>query len=130
MQDAVAHLVGQHQDLAAVVRLVRKHVSEHGPSGGPRLRPAAARELRNAAIRHRREGIRNHTQALRGTLAMRGSRLLHRTAVGIERLRTLQMRRGIFQPHQTAVVQMREDRRDGPPAAFFARRLRAPRARV
>ena len=45
VEDAEADLVGQHQDLAAVMRLVREHVSEHGSSGGPRLRPTAAREL-------------------------------------------------------------------------------------
>src|SRR5712664_1933996 len=45
VEDAVAELVGQHQNLTAMMRLVREHVSEHGPSGGPRLRPTSAREL-------------------------------------------------------------------------------------
>src|SRR6202030_1147578 len=64
VEDAVAGLVGQHQNLAAMMRLVREHVSEHGPSGGPRSCPTAARELRNAAIRSGRESIRQHPQAL------------------------------------------------------------------
>ncbi len=42
VKDAVAELVGQHQNLTAMMRLVREHVSEHGPSGGPRLSPTAA----------------------------------------------------------------------------------------
>jgi len=45
VEDAVAELMGQHQNLTAMMRLVGEHVSEHGPSGGPRLRPTAAREL-------------------------------------------------------------------------------------
>jgi hypothetical protein len=43
VEDAVAELVGQHQNLTAMMRLAREHVSEHGPSGGPRWRPTAAR---------------------------------------------------------------------------------------
>jgi len=130
VEDAVAELVRQHQNLAAMMRFVREHVSEHGPSGGPRLRPTAARELCNAAIRSSGESIRQHAQALRGASPVRGSSLLHGAAVGIERQRTLQVRRGILQPHKTAVVQMREDRRDGPATAFLTRRLGTPRARV
>jgi len=48
--DAVAELVGQHQNLTAMMGLVREHVGEHGPSGGPRWRPTAAGEFRDAAI--------------------------------------------------------------------------------
>src|SRR5260370_24765540 len=119
VEDTVADLVGQHQNLAAMMRLVREHVSEHGPSGGPCLRPTAARELCNAAIRNGRESIRQHAQALRGASPVRGGSLLHGAAVGIEWRRTLQMRRGILQPHKPAVSQAREEGRDGPANAFF-----------
>jgi len=57
MEETIAELVSQHQNLAAMMRIVREHVSEHGPPGRPRLRPTAARELRNAAIRSGRESI-------------------------------------------------------------------------
>src|SRR5712664_2615925 len=130
VQDAVAELVGQHQNLTAMMRLVREHVSEHGPSGGPSLRPTAAGKLCNAAIRRGRESIRQHAQALRGASPVRGSSLLHGAAVGTEQGRTFQMWRGVLQPHKAAVVQMREDGRDCPAIAFLTRRPGAPRTRV
>src|SRR5260370_16853745 len=65
VEDAVAELVGQHQNLTAMMRLVREHVSEHGPSGGPRLRPTAAGALSTAAIRSGRKTIRPPPPALR-----------------------------------------------------------------
>src|SRR5580704_17489617 len=109
-----------------MMRLVREHVSEHGPTGRPRLRPTSARKLLNAPIRSSRESICQHAQALRSAFPVRDGSLLDGAAVGIKWRRTLQMRRGILQPHQTAVVQMREDSRDGPATALFARRLRSP----
>jgi hypothetical protein len=45
IEETIAELVGQHQNLTAMMRLVREHVSEHGPSGRPRSRPTAAREF-------------------------------------------------------------------------------------
>jgi len=45
VEDAVAEVVGEHQNLTAMMRLVREHVSEHGASGGPRWHPTVAREL-------------------------------------------------------------------------------------
>src|SRR5271157_1311892 len=84
----------------------------------------------NTAIWSGRESIRQHAQALRRTSPVRGSGLLHGAAVGIERRRTLQMRRGIPQPRKTVVVQVREDGRDSPATAFFTRRLGAPRTCV
>src|SRR6266571_7712769 len=50
VEDGVAELVGQHQNLTAMMRLVREHVSEHGASGGPRWHPTVAGEFRDAAI--------------------------------------------------------------------------------
>jgi hypothetical protein len=130
VEDTVANLVGQHQNLAPMMRLVREHVSEHGPSGWPRWHPTIATELCNAAIRSSRESIRQHAQALRGASPVRGGSLLHGAPVGIEWRRTLQMRRGILQPLNTAVVQVREDGRDGPAIPFLTRRLGTPRTRV
>jgi hypothetical protein len=45
VEEAVTELVGEHQNLTAMMRFVREHVSEHGPSGGPCARPTAAREF-------------------------------------------------------------------------------------
>lgn len=130
VEDAVAELVRQHQNLAAMMRLVREHVREHGPSGGPRLGPTAARELRNAAIRSGGKSVGQHAQTLRGAPFVRGGSLFHGAAVGIEWRRTLQMRRGILQPDQTAVVEMREDGCDCAATAFLTWRLGAPRTSV
>src|SRR5260370_37711593 len=41
VEDAVARLVRQHQNLAAMVGLVREHISEHGPSAAPPGHPTA-----------------------------------------------------------------------------------------
>src|SRR5260370_38730298 len=107
-------MVGQHQNLAAMMRLVREHVSEHGPSGGPCWHVTVATELCNAAMRSGRESVRQHAQALRGASPVRGGSLLHGAAMSIEWRRTLQMWRGIPQPRETAVVPMREECRHGP----------------
>ena len=61
---------------------------------------------------------------------MRGGGLADGAAVGIKWCGTLQMRCGIIQPHEAAIVEMREDCREWAAAAFFARRLCAPGARV
>jgi hypothetical protein len=61
---------------------------------------------------------------------VRESSLLHGAAVGIEWRRTFQVRRRIFQPHQPAFVQMREDGPNRSPTAFLTRRLRAPGTRI
>ena len=45
VENAIAELVGQHQNLTAMMRLVREHLSAHGPSGGPRWHPTVASEL-------------------------------------------------------------------------------------
>src|SRR5580704_1919185 len=96
VEDAIAGLMGQHQNLAAMMRFVREHVGEHGPTGGPCLRIAVAREFCNAALWIGRESIGQHSQALRGAFPMRGGSLLHGAAVGIEWRRTFQMRSGML----------------------------------
>ena len=35
VKDGIAELVGQQQNLAAMVSFVREHVGEHGAAGGP-----------------------------------------------------------------------------------------------
>jgi hypothetical protein len=130
VEQPVAELMRQHQNLPPMMGLVREHVRKHVPPGGPGLRPTPAREPGDAAIRSGRKSVRQHAQALRGASPVRGGSLLHGAAVGIERRRTLQVRRGILQPHQPAVVQMREDGRDRPAASLVTRQLRAPRTRV
>src|SRR5882724_3937547 len=92
VENAVTKLVGQHQNLTAMMGLVREHVSEHGSSGGPRWHPTVARKLYNAAIRSGRESVRQHAQALPGASPVRGGSLLHGAAARIESRRTLQMR--------------------------------------
>ena len=71
VEDAAAELVGQHQNLAAMMGFVGKHIGEHGPSRGPRLRPTAAREFCNAAIWVGGESIRQHAHALGGASPVR-----------------------------------------------------------
>jgi hypothetical protein len=130
VEDAVAELAGEHENLAAMVGFVGEHVGEHGAAGGPSGHPTVAEEFRDAAMRSGGESIRQHAEALRGAFLVRGGSLLLGAAVGIERRGALQMRRGAFQPLSAAVVEMREDGRDGAAAGFFSRRLGAPGTRV
>ena len=50
VEETITELVGEHQNLAAMMGFVREHVSEHGAAGGPRLRPTATREFLDAAV--------------------------------------------------------------------------------
>lgn len=126
----IAKLVRKHNDLAAVMRFVRKHVCKHRPTRGPGLRPTATGKLRHTPLGTCRQRIGEHSQALRSAFLERGRRLLHRAAVGIERRRTFQVRHGIPQPREATVVKVREDCSDGSAAALLARGLRSPRARI
>ena len=93
VQEAVAELVGEHQDLAAMMRVVREHVREHRGAGGPRLRPAAPRKFCDAAFRRGRERgrgdrLRNGGRGricsgYRRDCARRGSRTRFRRGVGV-----------------------------------------------
>ena len=59
----VAQLMRQHQDLAAVMGLVREHVGEHAGAGGPGARPASAREFlifRSGSADNASVSIRRH----------------------------------------------------------------------
>jgi hypothetical protein len=103
----------KHEHLAAVMRLVREHVREHRSTRRPNGCPAAAQVFFHAAVWRTGKCVREHGQALPRALAMRPRRLLHRAAAGIERLRAFQVRSGIANPNQPAVVQVRKNRRDG-----------------
>jgi hypothetical protein len=81
--EGVAQLVGEHQDLAAVVGFVGEDVGEHGAGGGPGGHPAVADELGDAAIRVGGESIREHALALGGTFLESSGGLLLGAAMGI-----------------------------------------------
>ena len=57
VEETVAELVGEQENLAAMVSLVGEHVGEHGASGGPDLRPTAAREFGDATIGRSGESV-------------------------------------------------------------------------
>jgi hypothetical protein len=80
---AVAELVGQHQDLAAVVGFVGEHVGKHSAGGGPVGHPAISNEFGDPAIRVGGESIREHALALRGAFLESGGGLLLGAAMGI-----------------------------------------------
>jgi len=126
----IAELVGEHDDLAAMMGFVREHVGKHGRTGGPGARPGAARELGDAALRAGGQRVGEHAQALRAAFLVRRGGLLDGAAAGIERSGTFQVWGGMFQPHQAAVMQVRENRGDGAAAAFCGGKLGAPGAGV
>ena len=130
VQHAITKLMRQHQNLPAMMRLMRKHVSKHRAAGRPSLRPTPPRKFRNPPFRIRRKSIRQHPQTLPRAFPMCGRSLLHRAPVRIKWRRTPQMRRGIPKPHKPAVVQMREDRRNSAPVASLTRRLSPPSPRI
>ena len=101
------------------------------PSGGPHRHPTPARKLRHSPpLRVPRQRLGQHPQTLLPTLLVGSRRLLHRAPRRVERRRTLQMRRRILQPHQPAVMQMREDCPNRTPMPLRPQRLRPPRARI
>ena len=75
MQHAITKLMSQHQNLPAMMRLMRKHISKHRPASRPGLRPTTPRKFLNPPLRIRRKSIRQHPQTLRRTLPMRSRSL-------------------------------------------------------
>jgi hypothetical protein len=120
----------QHNNLPAMMRLMRENVRKHRPTGGPDRNPTPAREFRNPPRCPAGQGICQHPQTLRCALLVRGRRLLDRAPERIERRGTLQMRSGILDPHQPAVMQVRKDRPNRPPSTFRPRQLGAPSPRI
>jgi hypothetical protein len=131
VRKAVTELVREHQDLATVVRLMRKHVRPHGAAGWPNGRPTAARELPYLAFWLSGESVGEHAQTLRRTFFVGGGGLLHGDAIGIDWSGAFQVRGGILDPDETIVVKMRENGGDGAAAAALGfGQLRAPSSRV
>lgn len=126
----ISQLMRQHQDLPAVMRFVREHVGEHRSARWPHRSPASTRKLRHSPLRSSCQRVFQHAEALFCALAMRGCSLLHRALIRIERRWTLQMWRGILQPHEPAVVQMRENRGNRASIAARAGRFRSPGSRI
>ena len=81
---AISQLVGEHQDLSAMVGFVAEHISEHAGSSGPNRRPAAAREFRHSPFRTVRQGVGQHPKTLRGATLVRGRGLFHGAPVRID----------------------------------------------
>ena len=113
-----------------MMRFVRENVREHGRARRPLRRPTAAREFCDAPFRIVRQSIFQHTQTLSRTFLVRCGGLPDRAAGGVERRRTLKVRRRVPDPRKTAVVQVRENRGDGAAVSFFSGRLRPPGARI
>ena len=120
----------QHQNLSPMMRLVREHIGKHRPSRTPRARPTAAPEFLHAPRLSARQYIRKHPYTLRRTLPVRRSGLRNGAPRRIQRRRTLQMRRRTFQPDQPAVMQMRKDRSNRPPAESASGQFRPPSPRI
>src|SRR5581483_4928057 len=62
-RDAITELACEHQDLAAMVRLMRKHVGEHRCPGRPGPQPSS-RKLRDLALAAGRQSLSDHAKAL------------------------------------------------------------------
>jgi hypothetical protein len=128
--EAIAELVEEHQNLAPVVGLMRKHVRKHGGADWPFSQPATG-EFRDPALGIVGQSIGKHAETLRRAFFVGGGRLLHRAAIWIEPSGTFQVRGGIPEPSEAAVVKVREDRGDGAASTTLrAGRLGAPSPRV
>ncbi len=74
----------QHTHLAAMMRVVRNHVGQHGCACGPRSRPTVAAKSFDPA-RRPRQSVRKHFGATRGAFNQSGPGLLLRAASAVER---------------------------------------------
>jgi hypothetical protein len=129
--EPIAELMGEHEDLSAVMSFMGKHIAEHGGAGGPGGNDFVAGELGDAAIGLRAERVCEHEEALRGTLFEGGGGLFFGAAMGVERGGTFEMRSGVAEPVTTNVVQMGKDGGDGASAATGGgRSWSAPGTRV
>lgn len=117
-------IVSHGDNLAAMVRLVREHIGKHGCACGPHGRPSTTGKFANPAIKAFGQRIRQHLQATGRALAMGLGSLRQGTTSRIESFRTTEMRRGVFQPDQAAVMQVGKDGCDG--AALASERSGTP----
>jgi len=113
-----------------MMRLVRKHIRKHRPASRPHRCPTPPVEFRYSPFRSASQSILEHPQTLLRALFVGRSSLLHRAPGRIERRRTLQMRCRVPYPHQPAVMQMRKQRSNCPPAPRLPGRLSPPSPRV
>jgi len=125
-RNPIPQLMRQHQDLPTMVRLMRKHVSKHRPASRPHRNPTPSVELRYPPLRPTSQSIRQHAQTLLCTLLVCRRSLLQSAPIRIERRRTLQMRCRIPYPNQPAVMQMRKESSNSPPAPRLTGRRRPP----
>jgi hypothetical protein len=130
LRQPITQLMRQHQDLPSMMRFMRKHVSERRPTRRPRPRPTATPEFHHAPLLSARQSIRKHPYTLRRALPVRRRGLSNSAPRRIQRRRTLQMRRRTLQPNQPAVMQVRKDRSNRPPAESASGQLRPPSPRI
>jgi hypothetical protein len=111
-----SQLTGEHTDLTAMVRFVRKHVAQHFDTDRPGRSPAVSVKLRNPshAAAHT---FGEHLCASRGAFGQSGTGLLRRAMRAVELWRDLQVRCCKPDPFGADIVYMGEDRRDGADAA-------------
>ena len=129
--ETIAELVREHRDLAAMVGLMRKHVGKHRAASRPDLHVAVTGEFRDPAIRISGESVGEHAETLRRAFLMRGGSLLDRAAMRVEQGGAFQVRRGIPEPRDADVVEVRENRGDGATVAELRSwRMGAPSPRV
>ena len=129
--ETIAELVGEQEDLSAVMGFVGKHVAEHGSASGPGGDDFVAGEFGDAAGGLRGEGVGEHAETLRGTLLEGGGRLFLGAAMRVERGGTFEVRGVVAEPVASNVVKMSEDGGDGASAtAGGGGSCSAPSARV
>jgi len=95
-----------------MVGLMGKHVGEHGRPGRPRAEPST-RKFRDFAVGARGESVGEHAQTLCRALLVRAGGLPHCATPRVESSRTPEMWSVLSEPDEAAVMQMREDGRDG-----------------
>jgi hypothetical protein len=124
-----SELVREHEDLAAVVGFVGKHVAQHFRAGGPRLGPAVAEKFLDLALAA--ESFSEHVGAAGGAFGESRAGLLWCAVRAIELGGNFQMRSGEPDPLAADIVHVGED---GGDVAHVAERfycgLRSPCGRV
>jgi len=111
--ETIAELVGEQEDLSAMMGFVGKHVAEHGGAGGPSGDDFVSSELGDAARGLRGECVGEHAETLLGTLLEGGGGLLFGAAMRVERRGTFEVRGVVAEPVATNIVKMGEDGGDG-----------------
>ena len=121
----------EHTHLPAMVGLVSKHVAQHFQANRPGLGPAVSAKRLDAAPTTAQR-FSKHIRAACGARGQSRTRLLRRAMRALELWWNLQVRSRQPDPLAADIVHVREDRRDGSPAAgrFGCRWFGRPGARV